>query len=83
MLEFVGKRTESTLGKTCELVTWQEEQPTVHLPICLGTSSQRTRCKEQDAAGESASDSLYVQLKKHICTRWVRLRMIKVFFGCT
>ena len=31
---------------------------------------------------ESALECLDLQMKKHTCVRWMRLRMIKVSFGC-
>ena len=31
---------------------------------------------------ESALDGMDLQLKKHICARWMRLRIIQVSFGC-
>ena len=76
MEDFFGKRTERTLGKNLTIGDMARRITNCAFTHLLG----HIITKEQDAVGVSFRRSR--PAAEEICTRWMRLRMINVSFGC-
>ena len=76
MEDFFGKLTERTFGKNLRIGDMARIITNCAFTHLLG----HIVTKEQDAVGVSFRRSRPVA--EETCTRWMRLRMIKVSFGC-
>ena len=76
MEDFFGKLTEKTLGKNLRIGDMARRITNCALTHLLG----HIITKEQDAVGVSFRRSR--PAAEETCTRWMRLRMITVSFGC-
>ena len=76
MEDFFGKRTEITLGKNLRIGDMARRITNCVFTHLLG----HIITKEQDAVGVSFRRSR--PAAEETCTQWMRLRMIKVSFGC-
>ena len=76
MEDFFGKLTERTLGKNLRIGDMARRITDCAFTHLLG----HIVTKEQDAVGVSFRRSR--PAAEETCTRWMRLRMIKVSFGC-
>ena len=76
MEDFIGKLTERTLGKNLRIGDMARRITSCAFTHLLG----HFVTKEQDVVGVSFRQSR--PAAGETCTRWMRLRMIKVSFGC-
>ena len=76
MEDFFGKLTERTLGKNLRIGNMARRITNCAFTHLLG----HIVTKEQDAVGVSIRR--FRPAAEETCTRWMRLRMIKVSFGC-